>query len=177
MGPERIKERQYTYSDLYYLSLIYYGLESITIPKKLLTKCPDVGHSKRTGSWTQPLARQVSFGNTRWFGITKPSKYSTRFPEINDLLFKFIKSHAPEFEATMVYVNKNVVCKPHIDSNNNGTSILVGLGDYTGGSTILHMNPDKAHDISQASLEFDGSSITHSSSDFEGTRYSLVFFK
>ena len=85
----------------------------------------------------------------------------------------FIKSHHPEFKFTSVYVNRNTVCKQHLDSRNVGESLLVGFGDYTGGETFLL---ELQFDISKKSLIFNGSKIPHGSEPFIGTRYSLVFF-
>jgi hypothetical protein len=58
-------------------------------------------------------------------------------------------------------------------------SLLVGLGSYTGGRTILYManeSPKKFH-IKTNSIMFNGSEIPHESEKFKGVRYSLVFFE
>ena len=95
-------------------------------------------------------------------------------------LFKeFIKSHYPEFKFRSVYVNRNTICKKHLDSKNTGESLLVGFGSYTGGKTVIYntkgKNPKKFN-IKSHSLIFNGSELLHKSESFKGTRYSLVFF-
>ena len=94
------------------------------------------------------------------------------------LFKKFIKSHYPEFKFQSVYVNRNTVCKKHLDSSNVGESLLVGFGPYTKGHTVLYLN-NKQHkfNIKTNSLLFNGSEIPHKSEPFNGIRYSLVFFK
>ncbi len=96
------------------------------------------------------------------------------------LFKKFIKSHYPSFKIRSVYVNKNTICKEHLDSKNVGESLLVGFGKYTGGQTILRTRSDdkpKSFHIKTNSLIFNGSEIPHKSEPFKGTRYSLVFFQ
>ena len=76
-----------------------------------------------------------------------------------------------------MYVNKNTVCKEHLDSKNVGESLLVGLGPYTAGRTILYIDDKpKYFHIKTNSLIFNGSEILHKSEPVKGTRYSLVFF-
>jgi hypothetical protein len=61
-------------------------------------------------------------------------------------------------------------------------SLIVGLGVYTGGRTILHIKKPngeytaKKFHIKTNSLIFNGSEIPHESEHFKGMRYSLVFF-
>ena len=163
-------------TDKQILSKIYNELEKITIPT---TFCVNKAHyhSERTGCSDQKGARQTCFGQTRWQGKYRESKSSRKNPHMMRLFKEFIDSHYPEFTFRSVYVNKNTVCKKHLDSQNTGESLLVGFGDYTGGETTLHDNRgSQSFDISKESIMFDGSVIYHNSEPFEGTRYSLVFF-
>ena len=94
-----------------------------------------------------------------------------------ELFKEFIESHYPDFKFKSVYVNRNTIVKKHVDSSNVGISLLVGLGDYTRGQTVLYIkNKPKKFHIKSNSLIFDGSEIEHKSEPFKGTRYSLVFF-
>jgi hypothetical protein len=162
--------------DKYILEEIYEELENITIPTSYRSKNGQ-GHKIKTGAVSQKNARQTIFGNLNLGKKTK-SQSSKKYPYIMPLFKEFIKCHYPSFKFKCVYVNRNVVCKKHLDSKNVGNSLLVGLGSYTGGSTILYINgkPKKLH-IKSSSLIFNGSEILHKSEKFKGTRYSLVFFK
>jgi len=162
---------------------IYDELEDINIPTSYRNiKEQGQGHQKRTGAVSQNNARQTVFGSTPSYrGNKLQSSYTKKYPWILDLLKEFMKSHCPEFKFSSVYVNRNVVCKKHLDSNNMGESLLVGLGEYTGGETTLYLGksgnvPKKFH-IKSQSLIFNGSEISHKSEKFKGIRYSLVFFK
>ena len=158
------------------LNNIYDKLEEITIPKRYQRTAAQ-GHSLRTGACNQKNARQVCFGYTTYRGKKKLSSFTERFPHIMKLFEEFIYNHYPEFKFDGVYVNKNVECKKHIDSKNVGESLLVGLGDYTGGETSIYLDKEHVFDIQNNSLIFNGSEIMHKSLPFKGTRYSLVFFK
>ena len=159
------------------LNDIYEELEEITLPSRF-QKTAAQGHSLRTGACNQKGARQVCFGYSLYRGNKQLSVFTKKYPYIMELFKEFIGSHYPDFHFNSVYVNKNVRCKRHLDSKNIGKSLLVGLGEYTGGETVLYINDNtKKFNIQNYSLVFNGSEIEHRSLPFKGTRYSLVFFK
>jgi len=158
---------------------IYDELEEITLPLSYRKggKKDTQGHRVRTGACSQKQARQACFGNTNFQGKKQVSSLTKKYPYMMDLFDEFIDNHFPEFEYDSVYVNKNVKCKKHLDSSNVGESLLVGLGEYTGGESILYINnKERKFNIKNYSLIFNGSEIEHKSLPFHGTRYSLVFF-
>jgi hypothetical protein len=159
------------------LEELYKELEGISITKSY-RKMPGFNHhGERTGTSDQRDARQACFGMVKYHQRLKESGVSIKYPHIMPLLKKFMDSHNPGFQFTNVYVNKNAVCKKHVDSKNVGVTLLIGFGDYTGGDTVLHINNEPVKcNINGSSLIFDGSVIQHESEPFEGTRYSLVFF-
>jgi len=159
------------------LSDIYNALEKILLPTTY-QKTGGQGHQVRTGATKQKGARQALFGIRNFRKGKQYSKYYRTYPHIIKLFNEFISSHYPDFKFDSVYVNKNVVCKKHLDSNNVGKSILVGLGPYTKGRLILYINgKEKKFHIKSQSIMFNGSEIEHRSETFNGTRYSLVFFR
>ena len=140
-------------------------------------------HPAKTGTCEQEHARQdvvglVGNGSRQW-----DSACQKKHPQLMRLFKKFMKMHNPDFKFRTVYVNVNTVCQPHFDPKNSGVSLIVGFGQYKGGTTnLFKMSTDgtmckRSYDISKQSLTFDGSEIIHSSSPFTGQRYSLVFFK
>ena len=153
-------------------------MEEITLPTTYAIKAQ--GHQLRTGSNKQRGARQTSFGQTYYQGKWKQSNSTIKYPYMMPLFKEFIKSHYPEFKFKCVYVNRNVICKKHLDSHNIGESLLVGFGPYTGGKTVVYDNDGKnpkKFNIRSYSLIFNGSELSHKSEPFDGTRYSLVFYK
>ncbi len=168
-----------TNSDKEILKEIQESLEKITLPTSFSNSTTrGINHAVKTGTTGQRGARQTVFGIVKYKGVKQNSKFLGKYPHMMDLFKKFISSHHPGFAFDGVYVNKNTTCKKHLDSKNVGESLLVGFGSYTGGQSILYFN-DKEHkfNIKASSLKFNGSEIAHKSLPFEGTRYSLVFFK
>jgi hypothetical protein len=164
-------------TDLDNLTKIFHELEKINIPTVFTNTICRKYHATRTGTFTQKDARQCSFGVTTYRGKRIESKMSKKYPHIIPLFKDFIDKHKDGFKFESVYVNKNTICKKHLDSKNVGESLLVGFGDYTGGETVLYGNNEEKHfNISTCSLIFNGAKIEHSSEKFNGTRYSLVFF-
>lgn len=166
-------------SDKEILREIFDGLNKITLPTSYCSKgIQGIHHAVKTGTTSQRGARQAVFGLVKYRGVKQTSKFLEKYPHIMDLFKKFINNHYPNFDFNGVYVNKNTVCKKHLDSKNVGESLLVGFGPFTGGESVLYIN-DKEHNvnINTNSLIFNGSEIPHKSLPFEGTRFSLVFFK
>jgi len=163
-----------TLEDKKILKEIYNELEKIRIPT---TYNGGTYHSVKTGTTDQKEARQACFGKVKYKCIFQFINHAKKFPHMMSLFKKFIDSHYPEFKFRSVYVNKNTVCKQHLDSKNVGESLLVGFGKYTGGKSTLYIDDKpKSFHIKTNSLIFNGSEIPHKSELFKGTRYSLVFF-
>lgn len=107
-----------------------------------------------------------------------PSVNNEKWPVVYELLQKL--AHAIEFEGrtgvpcSTFCINRNFQCKMHRDLINQGDSIIVGLGDYTGGD--LQILPYGDFDIRYRFLQFDGAKYEHGTLPFEGQRYSIVFY-
>jgi len=77
-----------------------------------------------------------------------------------------------------ITVNQNYKAAPHKDKNNLGVSFLVGFGDYKGGALrCWEGDLSGAHNIRHTPLITDFSKVLHSVEDWEGDRYSLVFYQ
>jgi tRNA U38,U39,U40 pseudouridine synthase TruA len=73
-------------------------------------------------------------------------------------------------------VNRNAQFTPHVDSGRGlgqSKSMIVGLGDYTGGEIIVEGTP---YAIRYEPLQFDGWKQRHWTAPFDGERFSLVWF-
>ena len=114
-----------------------------------------------------------SRGKSKDFPGLHISKLKFNHPEYQKVLDKIVdKYFPPNFYYNCVVINKNFKCLPHKDKHNVGNSIIIALGNFSGGN--LKINNDE-YNINGRPLLFDGSN-THETTDFEGTRYSLVFF-
>jgi len=73
-------------------------------------------------------------------------------------------------------VNRNARFTPHVDSGTGAgqsLSMIVGLGEYEGGSLFVEGD---THDIRYKPLQFDGWRQRHWTEEFNGERFSLVWF-
>ena len=99
------------------------------------------------------------------------------FEELVHATFALERAIAPERPpSTMVAVNRRATFLPHTDAGSGfgqSTSLIVGLGDYSGGALVVEGTP---HDIRYTPLTFDGWRERHWTLPFEGERFSLVWF-
>ncbi len=119
------------------------------------------------------------------FGIIKPryksggprlSRDSRKYPEIHEEIFKIGRALC-DFDFSSVQLNKCLVCPRHIDSRNgSGETLIVSLGDYTGG--LLIIEGMGTFDTNRKAVTFDGTKLFHYNTEIKsGTKYSLVFYK
>jgi len=101
-----------------------------------------------------------------------PSKWNKKFPDLFLLVQRLIGLSHPNFEYTTIQINKNVLCKPHIDKNNVGPSYILALGDYEGGELNVE---GSQFNIRNKWKKFNGLKA-HWVENFTGDRYSLIFF-
>ena len=119
--------------------------------------------------------RSISLGRVadRYHHLMGESMNDAKYPELKKAVFALGKKIAP-FKFSTVQVNHNYRTPTHIDKNNVGESVIIGLGNYKGGDLIVE---GKRYNIKYRPVMFDGSKMRHSTSAYSGDRYSLVFFK
>jgi hypothetical protein len=113
-----------------------------------------------------------------------PSRFNKVFPDLLKACKQLMHAVDPSFRWNCIQVNKNQLCAPHVDRNNEGPSYIVGLGDYTGGELGVQLGeqPDGKKrkttilNIKNRFKMFDGHHL-HWTLPFQGTRYTLVFFR
>jgi len=99
--------------------------------------------------------------------------------ELFDTTCTFFKNYYPrDFKFSTIQYNYNSRASKHIDSQNVGNSVIIGMGDYTGGRLIIYDQNDKPqyYDIKHKFLRFNGSKFYHEVEPFQGNRLTLVFF-
>lgn len=113
------------------------------------------------------------FGKTRRYGFPlTDSKLNAKQPEVYAALQALIAELAPDFKYNAITVNRNFKCLPHKDWN-KGISAIIGLGDYTGGE--LNLDGDKKQ-IRHELTFFDGHKTKHWVEDWEGERFTVVYY-
>lgn len=146
------------------LSLLYSMLESISIPIK----------NQTNGRRGFPNHRAVTFGlvRGRFTGVIDLSVNTKKYPEIYDEICRIGNLFSFQFKS--IHLNHNVICPKHMDENNQGNSLLLSFGDYTGGNIMIE---EKKYDANCNGIIFNGSILEHwNTDDLVGNKYSLVFF-
>ena len=107
------------------------------------------------------------------------SKLRTDYPYLQTIFEDFANHHLPkDFEWSQVVINKNFKSLKHIDAKNVGMSYIVGLGDYSGGElAVIRDNKETLVNIKYKPYGFNGSIYSHYTMEFQGDRYSIVFYK
>ena len=165
-----IHKQLYTDLDYVLLDHVLSELKSISICKVYGKPTAFAPHATRTGTRFQEHACQMCLP-------LKDTNRKTALSRLSNLMSLFISQHIPGNAYDTVQLNKNCVCKAHRDSSNVGVSTVVGLGEFSGGETIVYSEPSEHVDITKMSLTFRSQDILHGSASFSGERYSLVFFK
>src|SRR5271154_1447540 len=101
------------------LKLIEEELEKIKFPKVVRKNVNDKPiESLYLGQMMRPFHGRVETKDT--------DKYPVLWYLLNDYANTVVK-----WAFTTVVINKNVVCKFHRDVKNQGSTLIVGVGDYT----------------------------------------------
>jgi len=119
--------------------------------------------------------RATIFGITRgrFNGIVGLSYYSKKYPKVYEELLRIGRKYCP-FEFNSIFINHNVICPKHKDSNNVGESMLLSFGDYTGANIVID---DKVYSADCSPILFDGNNLEHyNTDDLVGNKYSLIFY-
>jgi len=130
-----------------------------------------------------PLMPNKKKGRRNTFGIVChifkysqrpfPSSNNKKYPQLYQALRDLGDQLVP-FTYDAITINQNTVMGPHKDKGNLGSSLLITLGNYTGGSFVLEGVPQ---DTLYNPIVFNGDTHTHYAEPFEGTRFSIIYFK
>merc|ERR1719362_2752925 len=124
------------------------------------------------------------------FGVTSATQ---EYPHVTQMLNTWLKARCPaevggDFPCTSISLNCNYAARRHRDGNNAGPSMIKACGNFTGGQLAYFPDDDRSGpvedlchddrivlDIKEGLALFDGCR-GHEVDDFEGERFSLVFF-
>jgi hypothetical protein len=120
--------------------------------------------------------RSQAFGlvyqrNGRYGGSRQNFARMELYQELLTIARKILPS---EFAYDGIQLNQNYKSEPHRDSGNRDESAIIGFGSYFAGDLNIAGN---ALSIKNRLIFFDGSKYTHSTEDWTGERFSLVFYK
>lgn len=111
--------------------------------------------------------------------------YSNKTLNQFDLYKKLLnwgKKYLPEsFEFNCIYCNYNMKAKKHKDSLNVGDSYFCFIGDCSGGELKIYDKEDEDREIYRVKKNelycFNGYEKYHETDNFNGERYSIIFYK
>jgi hypothetical protein len=156
-----------------------YVLKSITpsdpIVHKVMDELDTIKVPTNFSRMNSGVGQSIALGkvNDRFHHTTHNGRYDEKYPELKKAIWALGHKIVP-FDFSTVQVNHNYRTKEHTDSHNVGMSLIVGLGDYSGGDLIVS---GKAYSIKYKPTIFNGSIHPHKTANFKGERYSLVFFR
>ena len=121
------------------------------------------------------MVNRFEHGNHGSFGLY-PSANNDKYPYLFQLLTAL--ADIIGFPCTTFCVNRNFQCKMHRDRVNEGDSVIVALGNYTGGELIIEDDNGVEHmfNIKNKFLQFDGARYLHGTRPFQGERYSIIMY-
>jgi hypothetical protein len=103
------------------------------------------------------------------FSCSNNTRYSELFRALRDLGDQLVP-----FTYDAITINQNTVMGPHKDKGNLGSSLLITLGNHTGGAFVLEGVPQNTL---YNPIVFNGDEKEHYAQPFEGTRFSIIYFK
>ena len=152
-------------------------LHNTIIPKLRGTKTSP-GRANVIGS----IGRTITFG----YGMRTYKGYgefvsNKKHPELFELLVDFGNTVVPKgWSYETITLNEGVKAKKHKDGKNNGDSVIIGIGDFTGGDIKVWDAEDKngkAYNLHDQPLMFNGATHYHQTMPFKGERYTMIFYR
>ena len=156
--------------------------------EELIMKLP-LSKKKRSTKW-EGIQNSYLFGWTKFLDkrkmICKPCKDNASSRDLLLVLVRLLKTYSTTFEFTTINININIETARHTDNNNFGSSVIVGLGNYTGGRFCVTGNSERnpklqghreltMYNIKRNFVLFDGRE-EHYTEPFTNTRISITFF-
>lgn len=159
--------------------------------EKLLTALKDITVSKipkpsettntNRGNVLGTIGRTMTFG----FGDNRQgwNYYATnkKHPEVFKALVEFGNAVVPKgWKYQGITLNHQCKAKKHKDKKNVGESVIIGIGDYTGGEMKIWDGDDKnpkIFPIKDNPAMFNGGNLFHQTMPFKGDRYTIIFYK
>ena len=133
---------------------------------------PIISKNNRRG-FSKHKAFVLGLVKHRCYKYVDTAKLNEKYPVLLEELFILGDEICP-FNFTSIYINKNVVCPKHTDTNNIGDSLIISIGEYTGCNLVINNIEYNPH---YQPIMFNGSIYEHYNIDnLIGTKYSLIFY-
>jgi len=154
------------------------ALKTISVPQ--LGKPAQNGHHNRAQKLGS-IGRTMTFG----FGDTRRGikEFATNrdYPDVLRALAHFGNCVVPSgWTYNAITLNHGVKANKHKDTRNLGPSVIIGIGDFTGGDIKVWDKDDKdpkVFNLHDKPVMFNGGLLYHQTTPFKGDRYTMVFYK
>lgn len=156
------------------------------LQNKLLIELDKISIPKLTGNNRVEILGTIGRSMTFGYGYkiaASPGAYRWNkiYPAVWEALVAFGNALVPEgWEYDSITLNKDMIANKHKDKKNVGLSVIVGIGDYTGGELRVWNAEDsnpKEYNIHNKPLMFNGGLLYHEGTPFQKERYTMVFYK
>ena len=109
--------------------------------------------------------------------VSKPT-HNKKHKRAIELATKYMTLYNPLFQYTSIQFSRCMQTPRHVDKNNVGDSIIVGIGDYTDGSLIIYDEEgnEHTHDIYHKPLVFNANQQYHRTGEFSGDRITITWY-
>lgn len=157
----------------------------------MITELPEIDASAFSSLIEHLSNRKLTIAKSQVLGIVRNrsespdlSKCSWKDPKLHYLLMKFALMYLPsDFSFTSVQVNDSFMREAQFDRHNRGKTYIVAFGSFTGGEFVLKEGDtprvppgDKEFNIRHRPLVFDANDMENYTKEFEGRRWSIVFY-
>lgn len=158
-------------------------VEKVTIPKIRRSRYDEKGNviAPERDLTIGTIGRTTNFGflKTRTRGYA-PAVANRDYPDLFEAIVQLGNQVVPKgWKYSTITLNYGVKAKKHIDKLNVGDSVIVGVGDYTGGGLYTYKpngTDPTLHNIKDHPAMFNGALVPHKTEAFKGERYTLIFF-
>ena len=158
------------------------AVEKVTIPKILKTTYDADGKivSAQRDLIIGDIGRTMNFGFLRTRSGYKNAVSNSKYPELFEACVALGNQVVPKgWKYSAITLNHNVKARKHIDGTNVGNSVIVAVGEFTGGGLYVY-EPDgkkgRLLNIHNKAKMFNGAVLPHKTQAFKGDRYTLIFF-
>ena len=160
----------------------YHKMRSVLLEALKKRTIPPISRGKNNrGAVIGTIGRTITLGfgdNRQGYNFFKTNE---KYDEIYTALVHFGNQVVPKgWEYQGITLNYGVKAKKHIDSKNLGRSVIIGIGNYTGGDIRIWdkngKNP-KDYDVHEKPTMFNGGVLAHETQPFKGERYTIIFYK
>ena len=108
--------------------------------------------------------------------VSKPT-HNKKHKRAIELATKYMTLYNPSFQYTSIQFSRCMQTPRHVDKNNVGDSIIVGIGDYEGGTIDIYDGDNITPiNIWHTPHRFNANTTYHKTGNFSGIRFTITWY-